>query len=79
MDLHQRDCGAGHIVTRPIVLKLSHIRLCAGHRQYTTMQQYYTGKPAPQLGPPGPNRDDYYSVVCGKYIYVGSQRYRYLP
>ena len=43
------------------------------------MQQYYTGKPAPQLGPPGPNRDDYYSVVCGKYIYVGSQRYRYLP
>jgi len=72
-------CGAGHFVTRPIVVQLSHIRLCAGHREYTSMRQYYTGKPARRLGPPGPNRNDYYSVVCGASIYMGNHRYTYYP
>ncbi len=73
------SCGSGHFVTRPIVVRVSHIRVCAGHREYTRMQQYHTGRPAPGLGPPGPTRDDYYSVVCGNSIYVGSQRYDVPP
>ena len=72
-------CAAGHLVTRPVVVQVSHIRLCAGHRQYTWMREYYTGKPARGLGPTGPHPDDNYSVVCGRSIYVGGARYPYYP